>query len=126
MCSLYARRQLHHVTRKYQQLGSGDGSDADAGDYCLFVVRQNRRLFMDYVSLPVPDDLQSSPEAKRIWDLIQVKQPGSTAVAAQIQAILSYSPSVTEKLKDYPVYGERLLELTDFIDGCQPSSVCHV
>lgn len=108
---------------RYEGFGSSDGSDMDFEDHFLSVARDNWKIFKDYASLRVPHGLHVSPKVERTWDLIQVKQPGSSAVSAQIRAILSYSPLVAERLKDYPKYGERLLDLIDFIDGHRPSNV---
>lgn len=126
MCLIHDRQRLRSIARKYERLRGSNDSDINVEDHFLPVAQNNRKLFKIFASLAVPDTLHNSPKVEKILDLIQVKQLGSSAVAAQIQAILSYSPPSKEVLEEYPKYGERILKLVEFIHDHHPSDVCHI
>jgi hypothetical protein len=119
------RRRLHSLAIDSERLGGGNNANTRCEDHFLSVAQHNRRLFKDFLGLSVPAGLYSS-EIKTTGDLIRVKQPGSSVVSAQIQAILSYVPTRTEKLEDYPIYNKRLLEIEKFCRDRKPSTVCKV
>ena len=126
MCPIYDRHRLHSIARKYERPRGSNDSDINVEDHFLSVAQNNQKLFKNYASLAVPDTLHNSPKVEKILDLIQVKQLGSSAVAAQIQAIILYSPPSKEELENYPKYGERLLKLVEFIHDHHSSDVCHI
>jgi hypothetical protein len=124
MCPMYNRGRLDHIASTYGGIGGVNNAEINFEDHFLSIARSARRVFNYYKSLSVPDSLRRPPKVERIRDLIRVKQPGSLAVSVQIQAILSYSPAMTEELEKYPKYGERLQKLAEFVERQPVPHVC--